>query len=372
MPTQNSIAKNTLFLYVRMLLSLTVSLYTSRVVLDVLGVDDYGIYIAVGGIAGFMSFVNSALGNASTRFIMFALGKDDRLNMEKTFSTSLTVHIILAFLIVVLGETVGLWFLHHKMVIPVERMSAAIWVYHVSIITAFFTITQVPFTATINAHEHMSVYAFASIIESILKLTIVFLLTVFQYDKLIVYSLLYFVVTLFMLMFYRVYCQRHFFETHYKPRLYDRNVFKEISVFSGWSLLNSSGIAFIGQGVLLLLNMFFAPAVVSARAISLQVNGLAMQFSNNFKAAANPQIVKRYANNEEDSAKSLVLKTAKYSCFLMWFLALPICLLASPLLHVWLKIVPPYAVSFIQFVAIQSLFSTLQSSLFMAFMQRGA
>ena len=371
MSTQNSIAKNTLFLYVRMLLSLTVSLYTARVVLDVLGVDDYGIYIAVGGIAGFMSFVNSALGNASTRFIMFALGKDDRLNMEKTFSTSLTVHIILAFLIVVLGETVGLWFLHHKMVIPVERMSAAIWVYHVSIITAFFTITQVPFTATINAHEHMSVYAFASIIESILKLTIVFLLTVFQYDKLIVYSLLYFAVTLFMLMFYRFYCQRHFFETHYKPRLYDRNVFKEISVFSGWSLLNSSGIAFIGQGVLLLLNMFFAPAVVSARAISLQVNGLAMQFSNNFKAAANPQIVKRYANNEEDSAKSLVLKTAKYSCFLMWFLALPICLLASPLLHVWLKIVPPYTVLFIQFVAIQSLFSTLQSSLFMAFYAKG-
>ena len=228
MPTQNSIAKNTLFLYVRMLLSLTVSLYTARVVLDVLGVDDYGIYIAVGGIAGFMSFVNSALGNASTRFIMFALGKDDRLNMEKTFSTSLTVHIILAFLIVVLGETVGLWFLHHKMVIPVERMSAAIWVYHVSIITAFFTITQVPFTATINAHEHMSVYAFASIIESILKLTIVFLLTVFQYDKLIVYSLLYFAVTLFMLMFYRFYCQKHFSETHYKPRLYDRNVFRKL------------------------------------------------------------------------------------------------------------------------------------------------
>ena len=143
MSTQNSIAKNTLFLYVRMLLSLTVSLYTARVVLDVLGVDDYGIYIAVGGIAGFMSFVNSALGNASTRFIMFALGKDDRLNMEKTFSTSLTVHIILAFLIVVLGETVGLWFLHHKMVIPVERMSAAIWVYHVSVSYTHLTLPTI-------------------------------------------------------------------------------------------------------------------------------------------------------------------------------------------------------------------------------------
>lgn len=371
MVTQNSIAKNMFFLYVRMLLSLVVSLYTARVVLDILGVDDYGVYIAVGGIAGFMSFVNSALGNASTRFITFALGRYDKLNMEKTFSTALTIHIILALLIVAFGETVGLWFLHHKMVIPTERMSAAIWVYHVSIITAFFTITQVPFTATINAHEHMSVYAFASIIESILKLTIVFLLTVFEYDKLIVYSLLYFAVTLLMLMFYRFYCQKHFFEAHYNPRLYDCCIFKEISIFSGWSFLSASGIALNGQGVLLLLNMFFAPAVVSARAISLQVNGLAMQFSNNFRAAANPQIVKRYANNEKDSAKLLLLKTTKYSYLLMLVLTLPICLLASPLLHAWLKVVPPYAVLFLQFVAIQSLFSTLQSSFFMAFYAHG-
>lgn len=170
MTNKSSITKNTIALYIRMLFSLAVSLYASRIILDVLGVDDYGIYIAVGGIAGFISFINSALGNASTRFITFSLGTNNKLKMEETFSTALSVHIILAILIVILGETIGLWFLYHKMVIPDERLFAAVWVFHISIITVFFTITQVPFTASINAHEHMNIYAYASILESVLKL----------------------------------------------------------------------------------------------------------------------------------------------------------------------------------------------------------
>lgn len=354
-----------------MLFSLIVSLYASRIILDVLGIDDYGIYIAVGGIAGFMSFINSALGNASTRFITFSLGTNNKLKMEETFSTALSVHIILAILIIIIGETIGLWFLHHKMVIPEERLSAAIWVYHISIITVFFTITQVPFTASINAHEHMNIYAYASILESLLKLAIIFMLKIAQYDKLIIYSILYFIVTLLMLMFYRFYCYKHFPETHYNIKLYNKKIFKEISTFSGWSFLNSGGIALNVQGILLLLNIFFSPAVVSARAISLQANGLAMQFSNNFRAAANPQIIKRYANNENDNAKRLVLQTAKYSYLLMWLLTLPICFLANPLLHLWLKVVPPYTIIFLQLAVIQSLFSTLNSSLFMAFYAKG-
>lgn len=371
MKPSHSIAKNTIALYIRMLFSLLISLYTSRVILDVLGINDYGIYIAVGGIAGFMSFINSALGNASTRFITFSLGSKNQDKMTKTFSTALSIHIILAILIFILGETVGLWFLHHKMVIAPERMDAALWVYHISILTALFTITQVPFTASINAHEHMTIYAYASIIESILKLSIVYLLTLFKYDKLILYSTLYFIITLLMLSFYRVYCLKKFPETHYNPKLYDKDIFKEISSFSGWSFLNSGGIALNVQGVLLLLNMFFSPAIVSARAISLQVNGLAMQFSNNFRSAANPQIIKRYANKEYDKAKSLVLSTAKYSYFLMWIITLPTCFLTSPLLELWLKVVPPYTTIFLQLAVLQSLFSTLNSSLFMAFYANG-
>lgn len=371
MTNKSSITKNTIALYIRMLFSLAVSLYASRIILDVLGVDDYGIYIAVGGIAGFISFINSALGNASTRFITFSLGTNNKLRMEETFSTALSVHIILAILIVILGETIGLWFLYHKMVIPDERLFAAVWVFHISIITVFFTITQVPFTASINAHEHMNIYAYASILESVLKLAIIFILKTVQYDKLIIYSILYFIITLLMLMFYRFYCYKHFSETHYNVKLYNKHIFKEISTFSGWSFLNSGGIALNVQGILLLLNIFFSPAIVSARAISLQVNGLAMQFSNNFRAAANPQIIKRYANNENDNAKKLVLKTAKYSYLLMWLLALPICFLADPLLHLWLKTVPPYTTIFLQLAVIQSLFSTLNSSLFMAFYAKG-
>ena len=352
MPNKNSIAKNTIALYIRMLLSLIVSLYTARVVLDVLGINDYGIYISVGGIAGFISFINSALGNATTRFITYSLGTKNNFFLEKTFSTALSIHILLALIIIILGETIGLWFLHHKLVIPADRIVAATWVYHISIITVFFTITQVPFTASINAHEHMSIYAFTSILEALLKLFIVFLLNSFNYDKLILYSILYFSVTLFMLLFYRIYCLKYFPETHYHPQLSSKSIFKEISIFSSWSFLNAGGIALNAQGVLLLLNMFFSPAVVSARAISLQINGLAMQFSNNIRAAANPQIIKRYANRNYEDAKQLVLKTSQYSYLLMWFLALPIFFLADPILHLWLKTVPEYTTIFLRFVII--------------------
>lgn len=371
MPNKNSIARNTIALYIRMLLSLIVSLYTARVVLDVLGINDYGIYISVGGIAGFISFINSALGNATTRFITYSLGTKNNFFLEKTFSTALSIHILLALIIIILGETIGLWFLHHKLVIPADRIVAATWVYHISIITVFFTITQVPFTASINAHEHMSIYAFTSILEALLKLFIVFLLNSFNYDKLILYSILYFSVTLFMLLFYRIYCLKYFPETHYHPQLSSKSIFKEISIFSSWSFLNAGGIALNAQGVLLLLNMFFSPAVVSARAISLQINGLAMQFSNNIRAAANPQIIKRYANRNYEDAKQLVLKTSQYSYLLMWFLALPIFFLADPILHLWLKTVPEYTTIFLRFVIIQSLFSTLQASFFTAFYAQG-
>lgn len=371
MISNNSITKNTFFLYFRMLFSLFISLYTSRVILDVLGIDDYGIYIAVGGIASFMSFVNTALANGTVRYITYALGINDKSLLIRTFSTTLTIHIALGLVIFVLGETLGIWFLKEKMVIAPERMGAALWVFHLSLVTAFFNITQVPYTASINSHEHMSVYAYAVIVESILKLGIVYILVTIDYDKLKVYSLLYFLLTVGMLLFYRFYCNYYFPETYYRPRLYNHSLLKDIGAFSGWNLLTYSAIALSMQGVLFLLNLFFSPAVVSARAISLQISGLIMQFTGNFRTAANPQIIKRYAMHDDVRAKKLLLLTAKYSYYMIWLLALPICLLASPILHVWLKEVPEYTVVFVQFVVIQGLFSTLQNSFNMAFHAKG-
>lgn len=187
------IAKNTVFLYFRMLVTIVISLYTSRVFLEVLGIDDYGLYITVGGIVTFMSFINSALASGSSRFITYALGEGDKQKQKITFSTTLSIHIAIGLLIVLIAETIGLWYLYNKMVIPVERLGAAVWVFHLSVVTAFMNITQVPYVATINAHERMNVYAYASIIESVMKLLIVYALTLTDYDKLYVYAMLYFI-----------------------------------------------------------------------------------------------------------------------------------------------------------------------------------
>ena len=266
-----TIAKNTMFLYFRMMVTMLIALYTSRVVLQILGVDDYGIYQAVGGIVGFLSFVNNALSQGSSRFITYGLGKGNIENLKKIFATTLTSHILLAVIIVVVAETAGLWFLHHKMVFPTERMDAAEWVFHFSIVTVFFTLTQVPYNACIIAHEKMTVFAYVSIVDAIFKLLIVYMLTIGQMDKLVLYSVLHFILQVSILLFYRFYCVRHFIESHFSFEI-DKNVFREIVGFSGWSLFANSAIALNNQGILILLNIFFSPAVVAARSISIQVD----------------------------------------------------------------------------------------------------
>ena len=356
------IAKNTLLLYVRMLFTILISLYTSRIILDVLGVDDYGLYITVGGIVAFMSFINAALASGSLRFITHALGKGDKDRLRIIFSTTLSIHIVIGLLIVLLAETVGLWYLYNKMVIPADRMDAAVWVFHLSVITAFMNMTQVPYVSTINAHEHMDIYAYATIVESILKLLIVYALTLTGYDKLYVYAMLYFLLSFISLSFYRIYCVIHFPESKYNYRLYDKKLIKEIGAYSGWNFLEFGGMALNGHGSVLLLNLFFAPSVVTARAISSQVNGIAVQFVNNFRMATNPQIIKKYAAKDFVGFKSLLLNSAKYSYFLMWMISLPLFFLAEPLLNVWLKEVPDYALGYLRIVLIQNMFSVLVMS----------
>lgn len=368
--SNKTIAKNTIFLYIRMMVTMVVSLYTSRVILQVLGVDDYGIYQAVGGIVGFLGFLNAAMSAGTSRFITFGLGEGDEVKLKKIFSTTLTGHIILALLIVVIAETAGLWFQHNKMVIPPDRLNATLWVFHLSVLTAFFTLTQIPYNACIIAHEKMSVYAYVSIIEAVLKLAIVYLLMIGHMDKLILYAILLAVLQLSILTYYRFYCVRRFVEARFKLSM-DKKLFKEIAGFSSWSLFANGSIALNSQGILILLNMFFAPSVVAARAISLQVNSAANQFVNNFQTAANPQIVKLYAAKEYEKSKQLLLQTTRFSFYLMLLLSLPICMTAEPLLKLWLGIVPEYSVIFLQIIIVQSLFHVFDVSFYRALFAKG-
>lgn len=365
-----TIAKNTMFLYFRMMVTMLIALYTSRVVLQVLGVDDYGIYQAVGGIVGFLSFVNNALSQGSSRFITYGLGKGDLGKLKKIFSTTLTSHILLAIIIVIVAETAGQWFLHHKMVIPPERMEAAEWVFHFSILTAFFTLTQVPYNACIIAHEKMTIYAYVSIVDAVCKLLIVYMLVIGQMDKLILYAILHFVLQALIIIFYWFYCIRHFEESQFHLSI-DRKCFREIVGFSGWNLFANTAIALNNQGILLLLNMFFSPAIVAARSVSLQVDMAAYQFVTNFQTAALPQIVKRYAAKDYEGSKRLLLDMAKYSFFLMLLLAMPIFFTADKLLKIWLDVVPPYTVIFLQLIVIQSLVQVFDTSFYKALYAKG-
>ena len=368
--SNKTIAKNTVFLYFRMMVTMVITLYTSRVVLKILGVDDYGIYQAVGGIVGFLSFINNALSTGSSRFITFGLGEGDNDKLKRIFSTTLTAHIALAVIIVILAETFGLWFLHNKLVIADDRMDAAEFVYHLSILTAFFSLTQVPYGACIIAHEKMAVYAYVSIVDAVLKLAIVYMLNVGDFDKLKLYALLLCTLQIGIIIFYRIYCVKRFEEAKFKL-LIDRKIFKEIAGFSGWSLFAGGSIALNNQGILILLNMFFSPAVVTARSISLQVNMAANQFVTNFQTAANPQIVKRYAAKDYEGSKQLLLETTKFSYYLMLLLSLPICLCAEPLLTIWLENVPEYTVVFLQIIIIESLFCVFDTSFYRALYAKG-
>ena len=365
-----TIAKNTLFLYFRMMFTMVISLFTSRIILQKLGVDDYGIYQAVGGVVGFLSFINGALSTGSSRFLTYALGEGNVEKLKRTFSTTLNIHILIAILIVIVAETVGLWFLYNKMVIAPDRLSAAVYTYHLSILTAVFTLTQVPYNATIVAHEKMSIYAYMSIFEVSAKLLICYLLTIGGGDRLMMYATLLLGVQVGVMCFYRFYCTRHFEEARFSFS-FDKKIFKEIAGFSGWSMFANASIALNSQGVLILLNMFFTPAVVAARAISLQVNMAANQFVSNFRQAANPQIVKKYAAGDYEGSKHLLLESTKYSYYMMYLIALPVCLLAYPLLKLWLGVVPNYTVPFLQLVIVQSLFQVFDTSFYTALYAKG-
>ena len=337
-----------------------VTLYTSRIVLRALGEDDFGLYNVVGGIVAMFTFLNGALAGATSRFITYEIGRKDDVQLHKIFNVSLLTHIFIALVIVVLAETIGLWFLYNKMIIPPERFNAAFWVYQISIVSCVFSITQVPYSATIIAHERMKIYAYIGIVEVLLKLLIAYLIAKSKFDKLIFYAALLFGVQVIIMFYYRIYCRRQFAECRTKF-VREKLLYKQMFVYAGSDMIgNLAGLA-QGQGLNILLNIFFGPAVNAARGIAYQVQGAVTQFSGNFMTAVKPQIIKHYAKGEIKEMFELVYVSSQFSYYLMWLIILPLCLEADYVLTLWLGKYPDYTSSFLIFILILCLIQTLKT-----------
>jgi len=332
-------AKNAAMLYFRMLLTMLVTLYTSRVVLQTLGIDDFGIYHVVAGFVTMLGFLHGAMSSATQRFITFELGKPGDKDVRGIFSMSMNIHIIIALLVLLMGETIGLWFVKTQMTIPADRMIAAEWVFHLALFSFMVTIVSVPFNALIIAHERMNVFAWVSIIDVTLKLLIVFMLGLLGMDKLILYGLLSLAVVFIVFMIYRRYCKNRFVESRF--RLYwDQQLFRVMLTYTGWNLWGNIAAVMSGQGVNVLLNIFFGPSVNAARAIAMQISAALNSFVQNLQVAINPQIIKSYVAQDMAYMHKLVCYGAKYNFFVLLLVSLPVLNNTELILSVWLGIVP--------------------------------
>lgn len=340
-----------------MLFTMAVSLFTSRVILQTLGIEDYGIYNVVGGVITMFTFINSAMVSSTQRYLNFELATGNDEKLKSIFNTSLQIHALIALAIILLGETVGLWFVMNKLVIPETRMTAAMCVYQCSILSCVVGIMSTPYNADIIAHEKMSAFAYISILDVSLKLLIVYLLVISPYDKLIVYAILVLAIQLLIIYIYARYCNKHFKESLIECKI-NRPLLKEMAGFAGWSFWgNLAGILYT-QGLNMMLNIFFGPVVNAARAIAVQVQAAVQQFVGNFQMALNPQITKNYASGNLDQMHSLMFRSARFSFLLLFFISLPVILETEFILSVWLKTVPDDAVIFTQIMICISLIYT--------------
>lgn len=341
------IAKNTMLLYVRMLFIMAVQLFTSRVVLNTLGVVDYGIYNVVGGIVTMFAFLNGAMVTSTQRYITFELGKGNMQRLKEVFTTCVQIHLIISLVIVILGETVGLWFLYEKMVIPADRFTAAMWVYQLSILTMCVQVMSVPYNSDIVAHEQMGVFAAISVIEVVLKLAVVYMLVIGDFDKLILYAVLIAAIQLLIRFFYTKYCNKHFAETRL-IKTFDKLLVKEMGKFMAWNIWGNLAGTLFGTGINLLLNVFFGPVVNAARAVAVQVETAIANFSSNFLMAVTPQITKLYAQGNLQDMHKLLFRSSKFTFILMLVISLPVVVETDMILKVWLKIVPDCTAVFLR------------------------
>ena len=354
------IAKNTMMLYIRMLLSTAVSLYTSRIVLQTLGVEDFGVYGLVGGIVSMFIFLNNSMSAATSRFLTFEMGKSDKERLRDTFSSALIIHIAIALLILILVETIGVWFLNNKLVIPEGRMNAAHWVLQLSILGTMVGVTQVPYNATIIAHEKMDIYAYIELLHVFLKLGIVYLLTIGNFDKLILYAFLTLAVDVIVAMIYRIYCIRHYEESKFRLVL-KKDILQPMLSFSGFTLYFSMCFSFRGQGRNFLINIFFGAIANAASAIVTTVNGVITGLAFNIITASRPNIIKNYAMNKFDEMQKTMRNCIKLSLLLFVMIVIPFYLEAPYVIQLWLGQVPVYVISFIRITLVVSCVGMINS-----------
>lgn len=356
------IAKNTLLLYGRMFLLMVVNLFTSRVNLHALGVNDFGIYNVVGGVVAMFSMFSGALAVSISRNITYELGAGNREKLNKVFSTAVNIQVGLAIFIVLLAEVAGVWFLNKKMIIPEDRLVAANWVMQCSIFTFIINLISVPYNAAIIAHEKMSAFAYISILEATLKLGVAYVLYISPADKLITFAILLTGVAFFLRLIYGIYCKCNFDECTYRF-VYDSVILKEMLGFAGWSMFGLVAYTGYTYGLNVILNLFFGPAVNAARGIAVQVQTAVQGFSQNFQMALNPQIIKNYAAKNMERTYTLIFASSKYCYYLLLFFALPIILEAPMLLKLWLDIVPDHTVNFLRLIMMIITFDSLGSSI---------
>jgi len=364
------IAKNTLVLYVRMLFLMLISLYTSRVILEALGVEDFGVYNVVGGFVALFAIVSRSLSGAASRFLNYEMGKGNNERLRIVFSTTLSIQFLLAIIILILVETVGLWFLNNKMVIPIERLNAANWVFQFSVLTFCFNLLTTPYNAAIIAHERMSVFAYFSIFEGIAKLLICYMVIISPFDRLIIYSFFIFLIQFIVRSFYQWYCKKYFQECRYRF-VVDKPLLKEIFSYSFWNLIGTSSVILRSQGGNVLINLFGGPVVNAARAIANQVLHAVHSFVDNFFTALRPQIMQSYASGDWRYMMTLIFQGARLSYYMLFLLCLPLLLNTDYLLHFWLKTVPDHSVLFVRLTLVFSMIESISSTLIIAQLATG-
>lgn len=364
------LAKNTLMLYARMLLVMLVTLYTSRVVLRVLGVEDYGIYSIVGGVVVSFSILSNAMSGAISRFITFSLGRGNIDRVRKLFGVSISILLCIGILIVLCAEIIGLYLLNTKMNIPQERIDAANILFQFSLAIFIIKLFSVPFNALIISNERMSIYAYFGVAEVLLQLIVVFVLQFISADKLIMYGFLLSVVALIYVIMQYMYCKKTFSSQMSSPTL-DKGLFKEMAGFASWNFIGTSAGILKNQGVDIIVNVFTGVAINAARGIALQVNSAVTSFSENFITALRPQIIKTFATDDRLHLNFLVEQGARFSGYLLLFLTIPLILEMGTLLQLWLKVVPPHTESFARLQLIDAVLMSLSQTLVIVLLATG-
>ncbi len=370
MSDNSRLTKNTIMLYIRMIAVMAISLYTSRIVLKNLGIDDFGLYEVVGSVASMFLFLNTAMNSSTQRYLTIAIGKGDTKELHKIFNVSCVIHTIIGLLIVLICEVIGIWFIQSKMVIPEGRESAVFWSFQLSMVAAFVTIISVPYNALLIAREKMDTFAYISIFDVLFKLFIAFIISITKFDRLIFYALLIALSQILIRFIYSIYCKRRFPECSFKFYKFD-SLYKEMTVFASWGLLGHISYIINTSFQNMMLNFFFSPVVNAARGVTLRVSHAISGFSANFQTAVSPQITKAWAVDDKTRTYNLIFNSSRFSLYLIWLMTLPLLLCMSDVLNFWLVEVPDYTMSFLSIMLILSLIETGCNPLNMAIRANG-